>query len=351
MTKLSICGIICNKYKKHTITKERTKMTKIDLITGILGSGKTTFLLGYARHLTAQGKKIAILENDFGAVNVDMLMLQELQGENCQLEMVSGGCDPDCHKRRFKTQLIALGMQHLDRVIIEPSGIFDMDEFFDILHESPLDKWFETGSIITIADAGMEEELSDQMEYLLASEAAYCGKLLLSKTEQHGDMTHEEAAERTAAHINRALADIKCDRTIKPSDIYPKGLTELTDADYTALENAGYRGSAYIKKYLPEDIQSTVHYFMNIRMEDAHIPELLSGIFNDSRCGKIYRIKGSLPTSGGGWIKINSTPSKLETDLMEKGQSVLIVIGDGIDKSAVDAHISAVNTDPEYVSI
>ena len=46
-------------------------MTTIDLITGILGAGKTTFIRKYAANLLAQGKKIAILENDFGAVNVD----------------------------------------------------------------------------------------------------------------------------------------------------------------------------------------------------------------------------------------------------------------------------------------
>ena len=50
-------------------------MTEIDLITGILGSGKTTFIRKYARHLIDSGKKIAILENDFGAVNVDMMIL------------------------------------------------------------------------------------------------------------------------------------------------------------------------------------------------------------------------------------------------------------------------------------
>ena len=41
-------------------------MIKIDLITGFLGSGKTTFLKQYAKYLMAQGKNIGILENDFG---------------------------------------------------------------------------------------------------------------------------------------------------------------------------------------------------------------------------------------------------------------------------------------------
>ena len=54
-------------------------MTTIDLITGILGAGKTTFIRKYAANLLTQGKKIAILENDFGAVNVDRMMLQDLQ--------------------------------------------------------------------------------------------------------------------------------------------------------------------------------------------------------------------------------------------------------------------------------
>ena len=145
-------------------------MTKIDLITGVLGSGKTTFLLRYARHLIDSGENIAVLENDFGAVNIDM----------------------DCHRRRFKTQLISLGMQHFDRVIVEPSGIFDMDEFFDILHESPLDNWFEIGSVITIADGEADEELSPQMEYLLGSEAACCGKIVVSKLRGEADESRRE---------------------------------------------------------------------------------------------------------------------------------------------------------------
>lgn len=53
-------------------------MVKIDLITGFLGAGKTTFLKKYAEYLIAKGQNIGILENDFGAVNVDMMLLQDL---------------------------------------------------------------------------------------------------------------------------------------------------------------------------------------------------------------------------------------------------------------------------------
>jgi hypothetical protein len=62
-----------------------------------------------------------------------MMLLQDLESENCELEMVAGACDKDCHQRRFKTKLISMGMRDFDRVLVEPSGIFDVEEFFDVL--------------------------------------------------------------------------------------------------------------------------------------------------------------------------------------------------------------------------
>ena len=70
-------------------------MTKLYVFTGFLGSGKTTFIKKYAKYLIDSGKNIGILENDYGAVNVDMMLLQDLMGDQCELEMVSGGCDKE----------------------------------------------------------------------------------------------------------------------------------------------------------------------------------------------------------------------------------------------------------------
>ena len=69
-------------------------MIKVDLITGFLGSGKTTFMKKYAEYLIEKGMNIGILENDHGAVNVDMMLLHDLEGEHCELEMIAGGCPP-----------------------------------------------------------------------------------------------------------------------------------------------------------------------------------------------------------------------------------------------------------------
>ena len=95
-------------------------MVQVDLITGFLGAGKTTFLRRYVRYLVAQGHNVCILENDFGAVNVDAMLVQDLLGPNCDLETISGGCDCDTHQRRMRTKLIAMAMRGFDRVVVEP---------------------------------------------------------------------------------------------------------------------------------------------------------------------------------------------------------------------------------------
>lgn len=183
-------------------------MIKIDLITGFLGAGKTTFIEKYARYLMETGQKIAILENDFGAVNVDMLLLQDIVGENCELEMIAGGCDKDCHYRRMKTKLISMGMRGFDRILVEPSGIFDVDEFFDILHDEPLDQWYEIGNVMAVVNAGMEEDLSRESRYLLVSQIANAGKIILSKTQE----TPPEKIAETVRYLNKAMEEFHCRR-------------------------------------------------------------------------------------------------------------------------------------------
>ena len=155
-------------------------MVKVDLITGFLGSGKTTFIKKDAQYLIDQGYRIGIIENDFGAVNVDMMLLQDLESENCELEMVAGACDKDCHQRRFKTKLISMGMREFDRVLVEPSGIFDVEEFFDVLHEEPLTNWYEIGNVFAIVDASLEKNLSKEASYLLASQIVSAGKIFVT---------------------------------------------------------------------------------------------------------------------------------------------------------------------------
>ena len=181
-------------------------MVKIDLITGFLGSGKTTFLLKYGRYLLKQGLKIGILEYDYGAINVDMLLLNKLRCDRCELEMVAAACDEDCLKRRFRTKLISMAMSGYDRVIVEPSGVFDMDLFFDTLRDEPLESRYEIGSVITIVNANLRRDLSEEESFFLASQAAGAGCILFSRVQ----LSTPERIAQTREYVEEAARKIQC---------------------------------------------------------------------------------------------------------------------------------------------
>lgn len=305
-------------------------MVKIDLITGFLGAGKTTFLKKYAEYLIAKGQNIGILENDFGAVNVDMMLLQDLMGDNCELEMVSGGCDADCHRRRFKTKLIAMGMCGYDRVIVEPSGIFDVDEFFDALREQPLDRWYEVGNVIAIVDANLEEHLSEEAEYILASEVANAGEIILS----HADEVSAEQADTTVAHLNRALEQIKCPRRVD-KEVLRKSTLDLNEEDFNRLISCSYQMESYRKLDMEEKKGFESVYFMNVKMTEEQLKTTVGKLMNDRECGEVFRVKGFLQKEDGSWIQLNATHNGITMNPIEKGQEVIIVIGEELKEQAI----------------
>ena len=94
-----------------------------------------------------------------------------------------------------------------------------------------------------------------------------------------------------------------------------------------------------------------VHDSMYIHLPDERIPEILQAMLNDPNCGTIYRIKGALPLKQNRWLSITLTQKQAELQTVSNGQSVLIVIGDQLNRAALDAHLNGVNTDAVYVSI
>lgn len=310
-------------------------MVKIDLITGFLGSGKTTFLKKYASHLLEQGTKIGILENDFGAVNVDMMLLLDLEGENCDLEMISGGCDADCHKRRFKTKLIAYGMSGVERVLVEPSGIYDVDEFFDMLREEPLNRWYEIGSVIAIVDAGLEKNLSEEAEYLLATQIANAGRVVLSKS-QHAS---REEITATISRVNEILARHGCRRRLQ-KELVCKPWDTLTAEDFNEIAVCGYVPADCTGLCAEKENTFTSLYFMNIHMTEEELRPVIQSIFQDSACGRVLRIKGFMTAEDGKWMEINATCRRTVIKPIETGQEILIVIGEALDERVIRSYFT-----------
>ncbi|HAS21016.1 MAG TPA: GTPase (G3E family), partial [Lachnospiraceae bacterium] len=294
-------------------------MVKVDLITGFLGAGKTTFIRKYVSYLLNQGEKICILENDHGAINVDMMLLSDLRSDRLGIEMVAGGCDYDCHRRRFRTKLITMAMLGYDRVLIEPSGIFDVDEFFDILHEDPLDRRYEIANVLTIVSADLEEDLSEEADYLLASQAAQAGRLIYSRVQE----ADARAIEAVTAHVNRALAAIKCSRTFSPGEnITVRDWDRMTEEDWQEIMTAGYAETGFEKRFSMDETGFQALFFMRISIPKDQVLANIRRIWQDPDVGRIFRIKGFLidDPDRETWIEVNATAGGTRVTPIPRGQ-------------------------------
>lgn len=305
-------------------------MPKIDLITGFLGSGKTTFIKLYANYLISQGESIGILENDYGAVNVDMMILSELQGDNCELEMVSASCHMDCHKRRFKSKLISMGMCGYDRVIVEPSGIFDLDEFFDVCNEDPINRMYKIGNVITIVDARLEDTLSTASEFYLASQIANSKAIILSRTQ----MVDNKTINHIKNHLHESANHVKLTKDID-NIIISKDWSSYTNEDFEYISKCGYEICSYEKNIIYDTDYSSV-YFLELSKNLDFIKPRINKLFNTPECGDIFRIKGFVKDSDD-WYEINATKRDYDINKIKDGQDVIIVIGEHLDRNLIES--------------
>ena len=310
-------------------------MIKIDLITGFLGAGKTSFLLLYAKQLMAQGLKIGILEYDYGAVNVDMLLLQELRGDKCELEMLAAACDADCLKRRFRTKLISMAMSGYDRILIEPSGIFDMDDFFDALSEPPLDRWCEAGSVITLVSAKLPDTLNPEADFILASQTADAGCIILSRTQS----ADAQDIERTLRHLVRASEKIGVRRNFEKL-ILAKPWDELDTQDFERIKNASYSLHDYVKLTAgAEESAFSSVYFLENDFELSELEGKINELFSCRDYGSIHRVKGCV-RDGTGWVIYNRTTDERSVKPIANGKCALIVIGEDLDEERIRQYLS-----------
>ncbi len=306
-------------------------MIQIDLITGFLGSGKTTFIKKYARYLMERGERIGILENDYGAVNVDMLSLNELRGEQCELEMLAGGCDLETHKRRFRTKLISMYMSGYTRVLVEPSGIYDVDEFFDVLHEEPLDQWYEIGNVLTIVDARLSDEISGKADYMLASQVACAGRVIFSRVQE---ASREEIAH-TVEHLNRVCGQFHCRRRFG-EDILVMDWQEMGSDVLEALAHVGYRSEDHVKLPFETDNRfESLMYLNRPAKTQEELRDMVERTLNDARFGHVHRVKGFAPLPDESFLEINATQDTLTMMPIANGQNVMIVIGEMLSEAEI----------------
>ena len=211
-------------------------------------------------------------------------------------------------------------------------GIYDVEEFFDTLTEEPLDRWYEAGSVIAIVDAGLPEKMSEDADYLLASEIACAGTIVFSRTQE----TDESEIQKTKEHIHRALEKGGLAQRDVEKDTLIEDWKELKEADFQQIQaNGYYRESCWTAVRAMERAAFDSLSFLNLNLAEEQLREKAGTLFQSLEYGRVWRIKGFLQDQNGGWLECNATGKGMRTAPIQEGQQVVIVIGEGLNKEKI----------------
>ena len=157
-------------------------MTKIDIVSGFLGAGKTTLI----KKLLAeafQGEKLVLIENEFGEISIDGGFLKE---SGVQISEMSSGCICCSLVGDFNKALKDVHQQFApDRILIEPSGVGKLSDVIVAVENTVKDvPDMKLNSFVTVADATKVKVYMKNFGEFYNNQIEAAGTIILSRTQK-----------------------------------------------------------------------------------------------------------------------------------------------------------------------
>ncbi len=180
-------------------------MTKTNLITGFLGSGKTTTI----RHLLAQkpeNEKWAVLVNEFGEVGIDGALLAD---SGAVLKEIPGGCMCCVNGLPMQVGLnMLLQKARPDRLLIEPTGLGHPKQILSLLTSEVYHSWLTLNASLCLLDARMLSDERTVNNENFRDQLAAADIVIVNKIDTYAESDHRQLAE----WIARQDSDLRIER-------------------------------------------------------------------------------------------------------------------------------------------
>ena len=174
-------------------------MTKIDIISGFLGAGKTTLIKKLIAE-ALQGQKVVLIENEFGEIGIDGGFLKE---SGIQINEMNSGCICCSLVGDFNAALKDVLSQYKpDRIIIEPSGVGKLSDVIKAVQKVVDGENVVLDSYITVADVKRAKMYLKNFGEFYKNQVQYASAIILSRTQD----VKEDKLEKTIELI-RTLND------------------------------------------------------------------------------------------------------------------------------------------------
>lgn len=301
--------------------------TKLYVLTGFLGSGKTTVLLKLMQVL--QGKRIGIIQNEFGKLGIDgtILRYDDIQ----MVEINRGSIFCTCQKLNFVNALSDMTQHNFDYLFVESSGWGDPSNVEEILEATKVvsGKEYDFRGVICFVDAvNFLEQVKD--EETAFRQLKHCNLAVITKTDL-ADAAQLAAVEEKVREINPVC------------EILHSSMGEM---DYSFLKKdlMIYRWAE-----CEETTNSSENKPKSVFLEyDGTVKKEQLTAFLQAVAPQLHRVKGFCNIECCGWNQVDVVGSLIDykpSESFEKSQLVFISkVGPAVIKTILDAWKANVDT-------
>lgn len=177
-------------------------MTKIDIISGFLGAGKTTFIKKLLEEAIA-GEQVVLIENEFGEIGIDGGFLKD---SGIEIREMNSGCICCSLVGDFGKSLEKVLTKYKpDRVIIEPSGVGKLSDVMKAVRDVAATVEVTLNSAVTVVDASKCKMYMKNFGEFFNNQVENAGTIVLSRTDVTDQAKVGQAVEMLRQH-NQAAA-------------------------------------------------------------------------------------------------------------------------------------------------
>lgn len=275
-------------------------MIKIDIVSGFLGSGKTTLIkkmLNDNKH-----EKVVVLENEFGQIGIDGELIKK---DGLEVIELQNGCICCSIKLNFKNTIEEIAEKlNPDRIIIEPTGVGLLSEILIMLNDKKLKKYLKLNSIITVVDGVNYFDYIDNFGEFYEDQIKNAKTIIISKS-QIIDNENLNSVINSLKNINENSYIIYEDWN---SEEFYEAIKNINELAHFSDED--------IKKIKIKDISESMKEIssialMPIKTYSIKDIEKIFGILETESLGKIIRCKGFV-NSGNSLLEFNYVNGKYD---------------------------------------
>lgn len=298
-------------------------MTKVDIISGFLGAGKTTFIKLLIENVFA-GEKMVLIENEFGEIGIDGGFLKDA---GIEITEMNSGCICCTLVGDFSKALRkVIEEYHPDRVLIEPSGVGKLSDVSKAIEHVKKEADIEIEGRITIVDGKKAKMYLKNFGEFFKDQVAYANTIVVSRTQMMEDHSIEECVKmlreenKEASIISTSwdkLSKEAIEHALSPNTQL-EGIFEEEKCPVCSHEHHHEGACGCGHEHHHHHHHHADEIFTSWGQETAHkytegeLDFLLKALSETEGYGTILRAKGIVEMENGAWKQFDLVPQEYE---------------------------------------